>query len=387
MPDNDRHLPPQLAARGVSRRDFMKYCAAVAAGIGLTESGAATVAQAITTAAKAPLKPAIWLEAGSCSGCTESMAQVGEPDIATIVLDILSLNYTETLMMGAGYSAEEAKTDTIARYPGKYLLIYEGAVMTAYDGDVLMIAGKKGTEELVEAAKGAEAIVAVGSCAFDGGWVSAAPNPGGAMGCGQYLASRGIDKPLINLPTCPVNPDWVVSVLVQYLLLGQVPALDSMGRPTAIFGQTIHDNCPRRGHFDNGEFVYRFGSVEEAKNYCLYAMGCKGPQTYVNCPVVRWNRKISWCVEAGSPCIGCASPQWVDDNAPFLGRSRNIDIAGVPFQPQTLGLLAGGVVAAGLVVHGVGMGMAGRIGAGPPTEKQKTYDKKRAAKAKKGGDE
>ena len=308
------------------------------------------------------------------------MAQVGEPNIASVVLDILSLNYTETIMMAAGYSAEKAKNDTIAA--GKYILIYEGSVMTAYDGAILQIGGKKGTDELIEAAKNAEAVVAVGSCAFDGGWVAADPNPGKATGCGQFLASQGIKTPVINLPTCPVNPDWVVWVLVQYLLLGQVPNLDSLGRPTAIFGETIHDNCPRRGHFDNGEFVYHFGSAEEAKGYCLHAMGCKGPQTYTNCPIVRWNSKMSWCVEAGSPCIGCGNPHWVDNDAPFLSRSKDI-LRPPGIQPQTIGLVAGGVVAAGLVAHGVGMGMAGRIGEGAPTEEQKDYDRKHGAK---GGD-
>jgi hydrogenase small subunit len=382
MPKEDDFLPPELKVHGVSRRDFMKFCGTVAASIGLAETGAVQVAQAVTSAAKSPLKPAIWLEAGSCSGCTESMAQVGQPDIATIVLDILSLNYTETLMMAAGYSADEQISATKAKYPDKYLLIYEGSVMTAYDGDILKIAGQKGTTQLLEAAKGAEAIIAVGSCAFDGGWVAAYPNPGGATGCWTWLKSQGVDKPVINLPTCPVNPDWVVTIIVEYLLLGKVPVMDSMNRPVAIFGQTIHDNCPRRGHFDNGEFVYKFGSAQEAKGYCLYAMGCKGPQTYTNCPIVRWNRKISWCVEAGSPCIGCGSPQWVDRNSPFFSRSENV-LFPPGVQPQTVGLVAGGVVAAGLIAHGIGTKMAGRVGEGPATEKESDYDRTHGAK---GGD-
>ena len=56
----------------------------------------------------------------------------GEPDVATVVLDMISLNYSETLSAAAGHSMEEAKAQTIAA--GNYLFIYEGAVLEAFDG-------------------------------------------------------------------------------------------------------------------------------------------------------------------------------------------------------------------------------------------------------------
>jgi hydrogenase small subunit len=377
MPGENGVLSRELEARGVSRRDFMKYCGVIAAMIGLDATAAPQIAAAVESATK--LKPIIWLEAGSCSGCTESLAQSDNPDLATIVLDLISLNYQETVMAAAGYAAEDALASTIAA--GGYILVYEGAVMTGWGGDALVIAGKKSTDQLKQAAKKAEAIVAVGSCAVDGGVVAAAPNPAGATGVSQYLASQGIDKPIVNLPTCPVNPVWVVAVLIDALMLGKLPALDAQGRPKAIFGQTIHDNCTRRGHFENGEFVYQFGSKEEAKGYCLYAMGCKGPQTKTNCPIVRWNKKQSWCVESGAPCIGCGNFSWVDSGAPFNKRFRDLPVGG-GVQPMAIGLAAAGAAAAGLVVHGISMKVAGRIDA--PTEDTKEYDLKHA---KKGGDQ
>jgi hydrogenase small subunit len=377
MPGENGVLSRELEARGVSRRDFMKYCGVIAAMIGLDATAAPQIAAAVENATK--LKPVIWLEGGSCSGCTESLAQSDNPDLATIVLDLISLNYQETVMAAAGYAAEESLEATIAA--GGYILVYEGAVMTGWGGDALKIAGKKSTEQLKHAAKKAEAIVAVGSCAVDGGVVAAAPNPAGATGVSQYLASQGIERPLVNLPTCPVNPVWVVAVLVDVLMLGKLPELDGQGRPKAIFGQTIHDNCTRRGHFENGEFVYQFGSKEEAMGYCLYAMGCKGPQTLTNCPVVRWNKKQSWCVESGAPCIGCGNFSWVDSGAPFNKRFRDLPV-GSGVQPMAIGLGAAGAVAAGLVVHGISMKVAGRIDA--PTEDTKEYDRKHPEK---GGDQ
>jgi len=382
-----------LATRGVTRRDFLKYCGSIAALLGLSESVVPQIAAAIQQGAK--LKPALWINGGSCTGCTESAAQADYPDVAQIVLEILSINYFETIMMAAGKSADEAMAETIAK--GGYILIYEGSVMQGFEGQSLFVGGgpdnagsKTGLQVLEEAAAGAEAILAVGSCAVDGGWVAAHPNPADATGVLPYLKAKGIDKPVINLPTCPVNPEWIVAMVVDVLMLGKLPEMDDYNRPTLIFGQTIHDNCPRRGHFENGEFVYEFGTEEEAKSYCLYAVGCKGPQTYTNCPVVRWNARASWCVEAGSPCIGCgnvdplkAGGNWVDVGAPFLNRSRDIPVAGMSVQPTTVAAVAGGVVAAGLLAHGAGMVAAGRTKGGAPYEEMKAYDRK--AKAKGGG--
>ena len=369
-----------LAARGVSRRDFMKYCGSVAALLGLSEMYAPQIAAAVESGAK--LKPVLWITQGACTGCTESMAQSRTPDVATIVLDLLSVNYWETLVAGAGADVLKSITETIDK--GGYLLVVEGSIMNGANGNTLRIGGRPGRLDVKEAAAKADAVIAVGSCAVDGGWVKAAPNPAGATGVSEYLAAEGIKTPVINLPTCPVNPEWVVAMLVDVLLVGKLPALDSKGRPTLIYGSTIHDNCPRRGHFENGEFVEKFGTEAEKKQWCLYKVGCKGPQTYTNCPHVRWNDRVSWCVESGSPCIGCGNFNWVDNDAPFLGRTTAVNIPGIGGQsPAVVGTVLGGAVAAALVVHGVVSGVTGRVGKGGPPETEKAYDRNKAAK---GGD-
>jgi hydrogenase small subunit len=372
-----------LAARGVSRRDFLTYCGAVAAMLGLGEAAAPQIASALEATLPQPRQPVLWLGLGLCTGCTESMAQISYPDVPTVVLDLLSVNYWETVQAAAGESAEKAKLDTIAA--GNYIAVVEGTVMTGANGNTLRIAGKTGNEHLEEIASKATAVVAVGSCAVDGGWVRGRPNPAGGMGVAEYLKSKNIPTPVVNLPTCPVNPEWIVAVVIDALLLGKLPTLDDKGRPTLIFGSSIHDNCPRRGHFENGEFVTEFGSAEEAKGYCLYKLGCKGPQTFTNCPVVRWNRKQSWCVESGSPCIGCGNLNWTDNDGPFLDRMRSIPIGGLGnVRPEVPAYLAGGALAVGLVAHGFGMKAAGRVGDGPPMETEKVWDRKHG-KGKKGG--
>jgi len=386
-----------LAARGVSRRDFLKYCGSVAALLGMSEMYAPQIASAIESGAK--LQPALWLAHGLCTGCTESMAQVGTPDVPTIVLDLLSLNYWETVMAAAGTQAEEnikATIDAAATTP--FITIVEGSVMEGFNGYALRIGNKPGTDELKEVCAKSAAVIAVGSCAVDGGWVAGNPNPAGATGVSAFLKKNNINVPVINLPTCPVNPEWVVAILVDVLLAGELKSgkilekLDAQGRPKFLFNSTIHDNCPRRGHFENGEFV-KFGAADqaaqEAAGWCLYEMGCKGPQTYTTCPLVRWNKAISWCVESGSPCIGCGqansltggSGNWVDASTPFLDRTKNVRLPGVGgVQPAVIGEVVGGIAAAGLVVHGVASAAKGRV-KGVPTETEKVYDAK-----KKGGD-
>ena len=379
----------QLEARGVSRRDFMKFCGSTAALLGLSSSMVPSIAAGLES--KSGLTPALWINGGACTGCSESMAQATYPNVADVVLDLLSLNAMETVGMASGEYAEKSIEDMIEAHPGEFILIVEGAAMTGLDGNTLRVAGKPFIETLKHVAENAVAVVAVGSCAVDGGWVRAYPNPAGATGVSMYLKSVGVETPVVNLPGCPVNPEEIVAVVVDVLLLsgleGLVGKLDEYGRPKYLYGQTIHENCQRRGHFEAGHFVYEFGSAEEAQGYCLYAMGCRGPQTFRRCGVIRWNNQSSWCVESGGPCIGCSAFNWVDNSTPFRARARRVGQGMVGpndggWDPAIVGAVAGGAVAGALVLHGFGMKAAGRIGknANLKTEEMKEYDKKRAKK-------
>ena len=369
-----------LESRGLTRRSFLGFCGAVAAAIGVEGVTAQAVADTIEENSligtngglgNGGLAPVIWMELGSCTGCTESFAQADDPDPATLLLEYLALNYSETLGAAAGYSLEEAREQTIEAAAGQYLVVIEGAVMTGWDGDALRIAGEAtcapGESPLLTTCENAYAVIAAGSCAVDGGFCAAYPNPAGAEGVQKYLEDNGCDTPVVNLPSCPCNPATLVAVIVQYLLLGTLPDLNSYNMPKVYYNQTIHDNCPRRGHFENGEFVYEFGSEEESKGYCLYPLGCKGPQTKANCTSVRWNRRVSWCVDSGAPCIGCCSADprvsqrnWIDVNTPFTGRLKTLRLGDVKFQATPVALGITGIIAVALVIHGFGMKKAGR---------------------------
>ncbi len=336
----------------VSRRDFLKYCSTLVALMGLPGVTVAKVVETIEQAAQRT--PIIWLHLASCTGCSESFIQGFYPSPAEVILDILSVDYHETIMAPAGKQAEKSRLDTMKKYKGKYIAIIEGAVPLGADGNYLRIGDKTAVELATEVCQDAAAVINIGSCAFDGGWVGCKPNPTNATGTQQ--ATGLSKKKFINLPCCPVHPDWLAATVVNYLLLGKIPELDSMGRPKFLYGQRIHDLCERRAHFDAGEFVEAFGTEEAQKKFCLYKMGCKGPETYSSCSISRWNNKTNWCIGAGSPCIGCAQPKWADSGAPFFSRIPELAIPGfkgVEYTVDRIGFTLVGAAAAGIAAHAI----------------------------------
>jgi len=308
--DSEKQFYEKLEGKGVSRRDFMKYCTFLTATLGLSASYVPKVAEVFAAPKQRP--PVIWLHFGECTGCSEAMLRTMYPYADELVLEILSVEYHETIMAAAGHQAEDQLQAAIKKYAGKYICVVEGAIATKYNGGYGKVGGRSFLEMAKEVVPQAAATIAIGSCATWGGIPAAAPNPGGYKGVGDALGMK-----VINLPGCPENPVNLVGTIVNYLLLGQLPALDEMGRPVFAYGKTIHDQCPRRSHFENEEFVEEFGSEEAALGYCLYKVGCRGPETYNNCPVAKFNDGTSWPVEAGHPCIGCSEPGFWDKMTPF----------------------------------------------------------------------
>jgi hydrogenase small subunit len=201
------------------------------------------------------------------------------------------------------------------------------------------------------------ATIAVGACAWDGGLPAASPNPTGAVGVRQAVPGL---KNLINLPGCPMNVINLTAIIVHYLTFKQLPATNEQGLPFFAYGQLIHNNCERRGHFDSGRFVERWGDEGHRLGWCLYKMGCKGPQTYSNCPVVGWNGTSYWPIGAGHGCVGCMSPRFWDTMSPFYERLPKVEGFGIEVTADTLGAIAVGAVAAAGAIHGVASAIRAR---------------------------
>ncbi|MEI7842634.1 MAG: hydrogenase small subunit [Gallionellaceae bacterium] len=293
-----------LEQRGVTRREFLQFCTAITAMLALPPSMAEVMAAAIS---KAKRQSVIWLSFQECTGCTESITRSHSPTLENLIFDLISLDYHHTLQAASAEAAELSRTQSMKENEGKYLLIVDGSIPMGNPG-YSTIAGMSNYGMLVETAKGAAAIVAVGTCATYGGIPKADPNPTGAVSVGDIIK----DKPIINVPGCPPIPVVMTGVLAHFLTFGNIPELDNLGRPKSFYGETIHDRCYRRPFYDQGKFAQTFDDEAARKGWCLFKLGCKGPVTYNACATTKWNDGTSFPIQSGHGCIGCSEPNFWD---------------------------------------------------------------------------
>ncbi|MCT7509824.1 hydrogenase small subunit [Aliarcobacter cryaerophilus] len=357
-PLRDIDMMEVIETEGVNRRDFMKWVSATTATLMLPPMFAPLVAEATELMNRVPV---IWIELQDCAGNTEALLRSSAPTVDDLLFDVLSLEFHHALMACAGNDAEHQLDDAVEHFKGKYLLFVEGSIPTAINGNYGTIgpSGETFQEHLARLSKDAAAVVAVGTCATFGGVPAASPNPTGAVGVMDLVKG----KPIVNIPACPANPANMVGVVLHYVLTGQVPELDSLLRPKFAFGYRIHDNCERRAHFDAGEFVEEWGDEGAKNNWCLYKVGCKGPMTFNNCSIIRYNDGANWPVGVGRGCIGCSEPDFWDKyayerpmatariKAPTGGVEKTVDEFG-------LGLLT--ATAVGIGVHAIASVVAGK---------------------------
>ncbi len=335
----------EIRRKGYSRREFIQFAGIMAAFIGIENSAIGQVAKAMATKPRIPI---IWLHFQECTCCSESFIRSSHPIVADILLDKVSLDYTETLMAASGVQAEEALKNTMTKYKGEYILCVEGSVPTAADGVYCMIGGKTSMQILEEAAEGAKAIIAWGSCASNGCVQSAKPNPTSATPIHKLV--RG--KPVIKVPGCPPIGEVMAGVIVHLLTFDRIPELDKLGRPKAFYSKRVHDSCYRRPYFDAGLFVESFDDENAKKGYCLYKVGCKGPSTYNACGVTRWNGGVSFPIQSGHPCIGCSEENFWD-NGRFYERGSAFAGFGIEQEADQLGKWALGATGVALAAHAI----------------------------------
>ncbi|MCB2223252.1 MAG: hydrogenase small subunit [Actinobacteria bacterium] len=353
-----------LRSKGVSRRDFVKYCGALAGTMafcgvpapveasGLPASLAGPQADATPLIVRAfetkPRVPVIWLEFQDCAGCTEALTRSQSPTLGDLVLNEISIDYHETLFAAAGFQAEENRDAMMQKYHGQYVLVVEGSIPVADGGIHCTIGGRTALDLLEEAAEGAAAIISTGNCSSFGGLPKADPNPTEAKGVWEIIT----DKPVVNIPGCPAIPEVTTAVLLQFIVFGTLPELDDLNRPKTFYGQTIHDRCLRRPFYEAGKFAKSFDDEGARKGWCLYKLGCKGPTTYNACATIKWDAGLSFPIQSGHPCLGCSQPNFWDGGGFYQGQSAPLNRPGAA---------AVGVAAAAGAVVGAGAATANRM--------------------------
>ncbi|WP_440954750.1 hydrogenase small subunit [Methanosarcina sp. Mfa9] len=353
----------------MDRRTFLKAVGALGASLFL-QNYRSQIVKALEFAENR----IVWIQGGECTGCSESLLNGGEPDIVQAMQRLnLRIAYHELLIGQQGIFVEDELANTselnseilfeeVIKEKG-YILVAEGAIPNgpAGTGKYCILGGKTYKEIFREAAENAAFIVAVGQCAAYSGVNSADSDIKDLMdfrgvaftledGEKGILQELGIDKPVINIAGCPPHPDWMLLTLAA-VILGKIrvpedlpEVLDKWKRPKVFFppGHTIHENCPRRGFYDRGEFDTVVGGEK-----CLWKLGCKAPYTNADCAVRRWNGYHSLCPQAGSPCISCVSAGFPDSSRPFFQEIEDVGIVGTNIDTVAKVVVGASLVAAG----------------------------------------
>jgi hydrogenase small subunit len=334
----------------VSRREFIKAVTGMAGILGLEASGILKL-QEVIAAKGAP--SVIWLQGQSCTGCSVSfLNSIHFASVDDLLLNSINLEYHSNVMAAVGdfaISAASISRPSLGEIEGLnaewgkqgqtfasdlngdgtvnmidyalmrqrgYILIVEGSTPTGADGDYCRIGNGLNMIDALEVyGKNASQIISIGTCASYGGMYAADPNPTNALSTSDALKTLGVNKSVVNIPGCPIHPDWLVGTIID-LLVGNNIDLDEDGRPTRFFGEKIHDegNCP----FKKDPKIHKLGMKG-----CLKDIGCRGPQTHSDCFSRQWNSPakgqdgVNWCIGAGSPCIGCTEPKFPDGMSPF----------------------------------------------------------------------
>jgi len=298
----------------VSRRDFLRYCTTAAGLLGL-EAALGPLEKALANTSGPPI---IWLQGANCGGCTVSLANrissSAPVDLTDLLINTVDLVYSAPLMAAAGDLAVQTLRNAEA---GTFILVVEGGIPTQYNGRTCTVFSQNGRHvtalaAVQELAPKAKYVLSVGACASFGGIPGAAPNPTAIQSVQKV---SGVSP--INVPGCPPHPDWIVWTIAQ-LLAGTVPRLDWHQRPTALYGTTVHSQCSRQ--------TKPWASSLSQTGLCNRNLGCKGRETYADCPTRLWNNKMNWCVGtisangngADSVCQGCTNSGFPDNLAPLF---------------------------------------------------------------------
>lgn len=355
----------------MDRRTFIKAVGVLGASLFL-QTYKSDIAKALNDL---PETKVLWLHGVMDSGCSISMLDGENPDILEF-LQIFNLNllYHEVLMMQQGIFVDgqlantsdlnsEILLEEILEKERGYILIAEGAIANGPHGSgkYMILGGKIYRDVFEKAARNASLIVAIGQCATNSG-VNAAESEIDELMDHRGVAFTledsskgivdllGIETPVININGCPAHPDWVF-LTIGAVALGKIKVpddlpqvLDHWKRPKVFYppDHTVHDNCPRRGYYDRGEFETTVGGPK-----CLWKLGCKGPYSHADCAIRHWNDHVNFCPQAGSPCIGCVQPGFPDSTRPFY-----VEIEDAGIVDTNLDTIAGIAIGGGLIAAG-----------------------------------
>jgi len=208
----------------------------------------------------------LWLQAGSCGGCTMAAIEHGETGwFGELEAFDVDLAWHPSLSEETGEEALAILERIASGATPLDLLCVEGSILRGPDGSGLFNrfggSGRTALDWLKRIAPRARYCVAVGSCAAFGGVPAGAPNPTDACGLqydgafpggalGEDFRSRS-GLPVINVAGCAPHPGWIMETIVA-LRMGDFAAddLDAIARPRFYAKTLAHHGCERNEYYE-----------------------------------------------------------------------------------------------------------------------------------------
>lgn len=258
----------------------------------------------LLAAPTAPNRPKlVWLHGTSCSGCSTAFLDIEQVPVTQILTEFVDLVYHPDISLATGDQVLEI-LDHMATKESGYILVLEGGIPVGMPHACVM--GERPMTEWVERLAGpAGALVAAGTCAALGGIPKMRGTLTGSMTLREFLTFKGIDKPLVALPNCPMKPEHLLYTLLHQIKMGKLPAVDELDRPRKFFKHTIHERCIYYSDFQERLYAEHIGD-----DGCLLKLGCQGPVTRNDCMRFGHNHNTNTCIRAGHPCVGCAGERF-----------------------------------------------------------------------------
>ena len=360
----------------ITRRDFLRMAAYSAAAVGATQFDMFKLNQALA-AGKPPVIWFEGLGDSGCVVSLANYFDGASSGIESVLLNSIDLKFESVLMGASGQMAIDAAKAVYNNYATTpYILVLSGALSElngyAIVGDDTSTGGL-GVMNVVDAfsrwEQRAKAVLFVGACACYGGVNTIGGNefhnvPQAGVPIHNngvsYLGTRNTNyngPKSVYIPGCPAHPDWTVLTMVHIIQrwaqtapANFMPSRDVYRRPnyvqlsgnagpkTYLFQNktgpsaetadpaalgTVHEQCPRKPQHDLGNFAACVGDVNVATTIpggdpqlkCMRQVGCRGIETYADCPTRGWNSTGTngngkWCTAKGINhlCIGCSQP-------------------------------------------------------------------------------
>jgi len=281
----------------------------------------------------------LWLQAGSCGGCT--MAALGVEDVGIVAaMEQAGLRFLwhPALSEETGREAISILEDAAAGRVRLDALCVEGSIMRGPNdtGRFHMVGGTglSMAEWVRRLAAQARYTVAVGTCATFGGIPAGGLNPtdscglqydndhaGGLLGA-HYRSGEGL--PVVNVAGCAPHPGWIAETLLALAAgeIGEVD-LDLHARPRFFADHLAHHGCSRNEFYEFKASAERFSD----RGCLMENLGCKATQAVGDCGQRVWNGAKGACPDAGYSCVACTMPGFENPGSAFMETPK---VAGVP---------------------------------------------------------